>query len=57
MEGAKILHSLRIMGNQAAHKVKPHSEEDLRTAFDVVEHLLQGVYVLPAKASRLSGED
>lgn len=52
-DGAEILHSLRIMGNKAAHEVKPNSEEDLNTAFDVVEHLLQGVYLLPKKAKKL----
>ncbi len=52
-DGAEILHSLRIMGNQAAHEVKPHSEKDLNTAFDVVEHLLEGVYLLPLKAKKL----
>ncbi len=52
-DGAGILHSLRNMGNQAAHEVKPHSEEDLNTAFDVVEHLLEGVYLLPQKAKKL----
>jgi hypothetical protein len=52
-DGASILHSLRIMGNQAAHEVKPHSETDLNIAFDVVEHLLEGVYLLPQKAKKL----
>ncbi|HMQ75853.1 MAG TPA: DUF4145 domain-containing protein [Flavobacteriales bacterium] len=52
-DGADILHSLRIMGNQAAHEVKPHSLKDLGIALDVVEHLLTGFYILPAKASAL----
>lgn len=52
--GAKILHSLRVMGNEAAHEVKAHSSQDLATAFDVIEHLLTGIWILPAKASRLS---
>ncbi|HZS08236.1 MAG TPA: DUF4145 domain-containing protein [Blastocatellia bacterium] len=52
-EGAEILHSLRILGNEAAHEVKPHSETTLGTAMDVVEHLLQGVYILPKVAGRL----
>ncbi len=52
-DGADILHSLRIMGNEAAHEVKPHSEEELNIAFDVVEHLLEGVYLLPKKAANL----
>jgi hypothetical protein len=51
--GTKILHSLRFMGNAAAHEVKAHTPQQLNTAFDVVEHLLQGVYVLPGKAAGL----
>lgn len=51
--GAAILHSLRTMGNDAAHEVKAHSSEDLATAFEVVEHLLTGIYILPAKAANL----
>lgn len=49
-EGANILHKLRIMGNAAAHEVKPHTTKQLSTAMDVVEHLFEGVYVLPRKA-------
>lgn len=52
-EGADILHSLRILGNEAAHEVKPHSESTLGTAMDVVEHLLQGVYIMPKVAANL----
>ena len=52
-EGATILHSLRIMGNQAAHEVKPHPMSELNIAFDVVEHLLPGLYILPKKAEDL----
>lgn len=52
-EGAKILHSLRFMGNSAAHEVTAHNQEELNIAFDVVEHLLNTVYVLPHSASRL----
>lgn len=51
--GATILHSIRTMGNDAAHEVKAHSNDDLSNAFDVVEHLLMGIYILPAKASNL----
>jgi len=46
--GAETLHSMRILGNEAAHEVKPHSEETLNLAMDVVEHLLNDVYILPA---------
>ena len=51
-DGASILHKLRILGNEAAHEVKPHSEQTLGLALDVVEHLLQGVYILPHHASK-----
>ncbi len=51
-EGADILHKLRTLGNDAAHEVKPHSEQQLGLAMDVVEHLLQGVYILPHHAKR-----
>lgn len=53
-DGADILHSLRIMGNEAAHEVAPQSEDNLSVAFDVVEHLLEGVYLLPLKAKSLN---
>lgn len=49
-DGADILHKLRVIGNLAAHEVKPHTNEQLSTALDVVEHLFEGVYVLPKKA-------
>ena len=49
-EGASILHKLRSMGNDAAHEVKPHAAVQLSLAMDVVEHLLQGVYILPHHA-------
>jgi hypothetical protein len=51
--GVETLHSMRILGNEAAHQVKPHSEETLNLAMDVVEHLLNDVYILPAVTKRL----
>ena len=35
---ATVLHDLRFMGNEAAHKVKAHTSDELNLAFDVVEH-------------------
>ncbi|BAL24628.1 DUF4145 domain-containing protein [Azoarcus sp. KH32C] len=51
-DGANILHKLRTMGNDAAHEVKPHSLKELGLAFDVVDHLLLGVYILPEHAKK-----
>jgi hypothetical protein len=50
---ADILHDLRFMGNQAAHEVKAHATQELNLAFDVVEHLLKAVYLLPEQTKRL----
>ncbi|HEV2298489.1 MAG TPA: DUF4145 domain-containing protein [Candidatus Acidoferrales bacterium] len=49
----KILHSLRFMGNEAAHKAKTHTQNELSVAFDVAEHLLDSVYLLPKRAKHL----
>jgi hypothetical protein len=51
--GSETLHSMRILGNEAAHEVKPHSEETLNLAMDVVEHMLNDVYILPAATKKL----
>ncbi len=52
-DGAKILHSLRFIGNKAAHEVKAHTETEINTAFDVIEYLLKGVYIIPKQAENL----
>lgn len=49
-DGAEILHKLRTLGNDAAHEVKPHDKVQLGLALDVIDHLLQGVYILPHHA-------
>lgn len=46
-QAADTLHTLRIMGNEAAHEVKPHKEKSLSLALDIVDHLLKGCYILP----------
>lgn len=54
--GADILHHLRFMGNAAAHEMKAHSSSEMNAAFDVIEHLLQGVYILPKQTEMLPKE-
>ena len=49
-DGAKILHKIRALGNDAAHSVKAHKPTELKLAIDVVEHMLQAVYILPHHA-------
>jgi len=48
-----FLHILRDMGNESAHEGKGHSEAELLAALDIVEHLLNDVYILPAKVKDL----
>jgi alkylhydroperoxidase/carboxymuconolactone decarboxylase family protein YurZ len=52
-EGAQTLHKIRLLGNAAAHEAKANTQEELFAAFEVVEHLLRSVYVIPYKAKRL----
>jgi Domain of unknown function (DUF4145) len=52
---AEVLHSLRFMGNAAAHETKAHSSEELNVGFDIVEHLLNTVYLLARQQHRLQG--
>lgn len=47
--GSSILHKIRTLGNDAAHEVKPHSEKQLGLAMDVIEHVLNDVYIIPTK--------
>ena len=51
--GSTILHNLRFMGNAAAHEMKAHTLKELNAAFDVVEYLLKGVYILLKQAEAL----
>lgn len=48
--GADILHKLRSMGNDSAHEAKPSTAKQLTLAMDVVENLLQSVYIHPDEA-------
>jgi hypothetical protein len=52
-DGGEILNHLRQMGNAAAHEMKAHTQGEINAAFDVLEYLLQGVYVIPKLAERL----
>ena len=55
--GADILHNLRFMGNAAAHEMIAHNSKELNAAFDVVEYLLKGVYILPKQAEDLPNRE
>lgn len=48
-EGAETLHKLRILGNQSAHEVKAHNKQQLSLAIQIIEHMLDGTYIIPHK--------
>jgi len=53
-DSATILHNLRFMGNRSAHEIKSHGSKELNIAFDIINILLQNVYVMPKKAVEIS---
>ncbi len=50
LAGASILHSIRLLGNNAAHDMRAPTTKQIMAALKVVDHLLLGVYVLPQQA-------
>ena len=49
----KRLHAIRFLGNDAAHDVKEPKESELRVALEIVEHLLNSVFILERKSASL----
>jgi hypothetical protein len=56
-DGADILHTLRALGNESAHEMKSQDEDSIDLAMDVVENLLQSVFILAEAAKRKKQED
>jgi len=52
-ERAKFLHKIKILGNDAAHKIRLYDNDTLGVALDIAEHLLVEVYILPRKVKSL----
>jgi len=53
---AEVLHKTRFLGNRAAHEIYAAKDTELEVAFDVVENLLETVYVIPDKAEWLKAK-
>lgn len=45
------LHSIRFMGNDAAHDIKKPSEKSLQAALVIVEHLITTVYIIDRESA------
>ncbi len=52
-KNAEVLHRTRLLGNKAAHESSAPADSELDVAFDIVENLLETVYIIPKKAERL----
>ena len=50
---AENLQALRILGNEALHDLETPGELELRTALDLVEHLLRTIYETRERADHL----
>lgn len=52
-EGVTTLHKLRVLGNDAAHEVKKHTGAQLAVALQIIEHMLDGTYLIPGRVSQV----
>ncbi len=52
-KNADILHGTRFLRNRSVHEVEAAKDTELSIAFDIVENLLQTVYIIPKKADGL----
>ncbi|CAH6905488.1 conserved hypothetical protein [Vibrio chagasii] len=52
-EGADTLHKLRVLGNSSAHEVKAHDSRQLELALQIIEHMLEGTYIIPARVENV----
>ncbi|NTX65939.1 DUF4145 domain-containing protein [Myxococcus sp. CA051A] len=46
----KRLHSIRFLGNDAAHDIKRPSQESITTVLKITEHLIENIYTLDSEA-------
>lgn len=49
----KRLHAIRFLGNDAAHEIREPDPIEIRIALEIVEHLLNTVFILESRARRL----
>lgn len=50
---SNLLHSIRFLGNDAAHEIKEPTKGQLDTALKIIEHLLISLYILPKDVERV----
>ncbi len=50
---AKALHNTRLLGNRAAHEIQSPNTIELGVGLDIIDNLLENVYIIPKKAEGL----
>lgn len=55
-EGSDTLHKLRVLGNDSAHEVKAHNSRQLEVALQIIEHMLEGTYIIPSRVESVFPE-
>lgn len=53
---ADLLHEERYIGNAALHEILPPSKQEIEDGLDIVEGLMNTIYVLPLRAERLRNQ-
>ena len=52
-KNTEILHRTRFLRNRSIHEIEAATDTELSVAFDIMENLLQTVYIIPKKADGL----
>ncbi|KAB0671066.1 DUF4145 domain-containing protein [Oryzomonas sagensis] len=52
-KSADMLHEHRFLGNGAVHDLAEPGERELRIAIELIEHILEDIFVMPQKAETL----
>jgi len=55
-QNSEILHKLRFLGNTAIHELTRPKEEELKLAIEIVEHILDSIYEIKEKATKLKSK-
>lgn len=50
---AELLHEERYIGNAALHEIERPEESEIETGIEIIEGLLNTIYILPSKAEKL----
>jgi hypothetical protein len=48
-EQKDALHAHRLLGNDAAHELAEPNDEELKAAIDVLDTILNGIYIMPKR--------